>query len=199
MYSNKSTSPIKVTKIYQDSQSTADKLERWMESYMVLKRKTEHTSEIYQRELSKSWESEKEYALQIKQLCDTINDMSEELFEGKTTLATYTTHLRKVTGHLQHMETRMMDLQSLIAAKHTDQEQRLEHLTTKCDKLKFHQPYNSPHLYDEAGIATTTTANSDNNKKRPGSSSTSSRRISKTLFNLKRRLSETNESGKSTP
>ena len=169
----------KVTEIYKESQATANKLERWMENYMILKRKTEHTSDIYKRELKKSWESEKEYALQITQLCDTINDMSHELVDGKTTLATYTTHFDKVVTNLEQMEAGMVNLHTLYDAKHTQYDMKLDQLATQCDKLKHFRESNQQ---QQQGA----------NKK----AHSSSRRISKTLFNLKRRLGETNESGK---
>lgn len=167
----------KVSEIYNESQATADKLERWMENYMILKRKTEHTSDIYKHELKKSWESEKEYALQITQLCDVINNMSQELVEGKTTLATYTAHFDKVVASLEQMEIGRASLDKLYDSKHKEHSLKLDRLVTQCDKLRHYQDHHQ-----------------GSNKKTP-----SSRRISKTLFNLKRRLSETNESGKSTP
>lgn len=170
----------KVSEIYNESQATADKLERWMENYMILKRKTEHTSDIYKHELKKSWESEKEYAVQITQLCDVINDMSQELVDGKTTLATYATHFDKVVESLEQMEKGRLNLDKLYDSKHKEHSTKLDRLFTQCDKLRHLQHHDHQ---------------SGSNKKTPSSS----RRISKTLFNLKRRLSENNESGKSTP
>ena len=146
-----------------------------MENYMILKRKMEQSSEIYKRELKKSWSAEKEYSVQIKTLCETINKLTNELAEGKTNLTNYSTRFEKVCRHLQVMEDNIVKLHQQYDDKLYKNESRLVILNNKCELLKR-----------DGGIG---------GEKRRASSS-SSRRLSKTLFNLKRRLSETNESVK---
>ncbi|XP_066933588.1 uncharacterized protein [Clytia hemisphaerica] len=166
----------KVAKICNESQVVADKLERWMENYMILKRRTEETSEIYQRELKKSWSAEIEYSKQIKALCETINDMSQELVDGKQNLGSYEKHFDKVTKVVKEMEEKMENLVRVSSFKQTMNESKLKELKNHVTQLK------------EIRL---------DGKKKKGTPSTGNKRTTKTLFNLKRRLSETNESGKS--
>jgi len=163
----------KVTKICSEHQVTADKLERWMENYMILKRKMEQSSEIYKRELNKSWSAEKEYSVQITTLCETINKLTNELVEGKTSLINYSVRFEKVCKHLQIMEENIVKLHEQYDNKLYENESRLASLNNRCELLKR-----------------------DGGGEKRRASSSSSRRLSKTLFNLKRRLSETNESVK---
>lgn len=157
--------------LYKENQEVSGKLEVWVENYMLLKRQQEEGGEMYQRELKRSWNTEKEYRDQLKELCETVNSLTEEACEEKRSLEKYKLSLESVYLTIQKMDRQIEFVQQLANEKASINEGRLGNLALKCEQL---------HHREEG--------------KRRKSVSTGSRKISKSIFKMKRRLSESNES-----
>ena len=154
-------------KLYNDNMITSRKLEKWMECYMILKRQHEVNTDIYQQELKKAWNVEKEYKIQIKNLCEMISRLSTEANAERKQIEDYRKTYETIIINLQELDQQFDMISELTTDKVSLTETKLRELVVKCERLQ-----NSPTL----------------KKKR------NSRRLSKNIFRLKRRISESNES-----
>ena len=154
--------------MYRGNQDTAGKLESWIENYMILKRKTEQGAEIYERELKKSRNIENECKDQIKNLCEMINRLNSDICEERQLIEKYKKSFQFIYTNLETLDDRFKLVIEMANQKVSIAEGKLHDLVIKCETLQ-----NSP---------------SGSTKKR-----SISRKLSKSLFKLKRHQSETNE------
>ena len=153
-------------KICEENRLTGNKLQAWIESYMVMKRKTEQGEEIYQRELQRSWKVEKEYKTQIKNLCEMITRLTREVNEAREKNYSYETSFENVKSNLKELDNQFDLIVELTNEKVSITEGKLRDLVTKCDVLN-----SSPSFKKKTPV----------------------KRFSRSLFKLKRRMSESNE------
>ena len=153
-------------KLYNDNMITSKKLEKWMECYMILKRQHEVNTDIYQQELKKAWNVEKEYKIQIKNLCELISRLSTEATAERKQIEDYRKTYETIIINLHELEQQFDMISELTKDKVSLTETKLKELVLKCERLQ-----NSPI------------------SKKKGNS-----RLSKNIFRLKRRISESNES-----
>jgi len=123
-------------KLHTENKSATDKLESWIESYMILKRKNEEGAEIYQRELKKSWHIENEYKIQIKNLCDMINRLSTDSTKERKQIEHYEQLFNLISHSLTDLDNKFEFIMQQANDKVTRTETKLKSLILQCEILQ---------------------------------------------------------------
>ena len=148
-----------------DENNTATiKIEKWINGYMILKRKKEEEDEISKREHTRSAEIEMEYRNQIKNLCEMITQLNADVGIERAQTQTYKETLSQVYKNLEELDIRFENISNIALEKLSNAEMKVKNLIQKCDQIQ-----SSPTLQKK------------------------NKRLSKNLFKLKRRMSDSKE------
>lgn len=150
--------------LYDENNTATIKIEKWINGYMILKRKKEEESELSKREHARSTEIEIENRNQIKYLCEMIQQLNAEVGIERAQTQNYKTSLTQIYKNLEEIDKRFENISHVAIEKLSKAETKVQNMILKCSQIKSSPPF-----------------------------SKKNKRLSKTLFKLKRRISDSKE------